>query len=84
MNADEKRRLDLTSTYTLAVKSYLATGKDGYDMLNSSNILMDEEEGIMLDTLVRNHFRVLGKCRPKVWVSQLTFHFFLRLRFQLY
>ena len=58
---DEGTPLDMNKQYTLGVKSYLKEGKDGYEMLEHSKLHIDEEDGVVLDTLIRNQFRILGK-----------------------
>ncbi|KAL3309485.1 hypothetical protein Ciccas_011968 [Cichlidogyrus casuarinus] len=49
--------------YRLAVKSYLAQGKDGYDVLKNCPVLVDDEVGPLLCTIVQNHFRVIQVLR---------------------
>jgi 5'-nucleotidase len=48
--------------YTLATKSYLAEGKDGFDCFADPRVavLIDTEQGPILPALVRNHFRMLA------------------------
>ncbi|XP_003390086.2 PREDICTED: 5'-nucleotidase-like isoform X2 [Amphimedon queenslandica] len=41
--------------YKLCTKSYIAGGKDGYSVFKDCNIIVDEESGITLTTLVRNY-----------------------------
>lgn len=43
--------------YRLCTKGYLASGKDGYDCLVGNRILIDEEDGPVLSTIVQNHFK---------------------------
>ena len=47
--------------YTVATKSYLSHGKDGYTafITEDTTILIGEENGPILPTVVRNHFRIL-------------------------
>lgn len=54
--------LDLTRTYTVATKTYIANGKDGYDCMLDPRVktLVDDEAGPVLPALVRNHFRILA------------------------
>eukprot|EP00798_Chlamydomonas_sp_ICE-L_P030827 gene30827-35863_t len=52
--------LILTTKYSLATKTYAAEGKDGYDMFADCRILVDEESGVQLPTVIRNHFRYLA------------------------
>ena len=47
-------------TYRLATKSYLAHGKDGYDVLANAKVLIDDEEGPQLTYAVQNHFKALA------------------------
>ena len=47
-------------TYRMATKSYLAAGKDGYDVLLKAKVLIDEEEGPQLTYAVQNHFKALA------------------------
>ena len=47
-------------TYRMATKSYLAAGKDGYDVLAKAKVLIDEEEGPQLTYAVQNHFKALA------------------------
>ena len=47
-------------TYRMATKSYLANGKDGYDVLANAKVLIDEEEGPQLTYAVQNHFKALA------------------------
>ena len=49
-----------TRTYRMATKSYLANGKDGYDVLANAKVLIDEEEGPQLTYAVQNHFKALA------------------------
>jgi len=54
----------------VATKAYLARGKDGYDAFVASDVelLIGDEGGPILPTLVRNHFRVLAALSG--WGSQ--------------
>ncbi|XP_022646777.1 uncharacterized protein LOC111270694 isoform X2 [Varroa jacobsoni] len=54
---DEK--LDLNQRYRLVTKMYLYQGKDGYDILKNSLILMAEDESPELCTAVQNHFQAI-------------------------
>ena len=47
-------------TYRMATKSYLANGKDGYDVLANAKVLIDDEEGPQLTYAVQNHFKALA------------------------
>ena len=59
--------LDKTQQYKLVTKSYLATGKDGYDALAKGTILVDDECAPNLTNAVQNHFKAIqmrqGKSR---------------------
>ena len=55
-NKDSKKE----RTYRMATKSYLANGKDGYDVLANAKVLIDEEEGPQLTYAVQNHFKALA------------------------
>ncbi|XP_065187556.1 mannosylglucosyl-3-phosphoglycerate phosphatase-like [Sycon ciliatum] len=51
--------LDLNGRYTVVTKSYLAQGKDGYDSFKDGEVVLDDETGPMLPTLLRNTFAEL-------------------------
>eukprot|EP01094_Clydonella_sp_ATCC50884_P020986 TRINITY_DN4499_c0_g1_i1.p1 TRINITY_DN4499_c0_g1~~TRINITY_DN4499_c0_g1_i1.p1 ORF type:complete len:549 (-),score=135.09 TRINITY_DN4499_c0_g1_i1:157-1803(-) len=42
--------------YSLATKTYMCAGMDGYSCLKEHKVLVDEENGQLLPTLVRRHF----------------------------
>ncbi|XP_072024736.1 uncharacterized protein [Amphiura filiformis] len=42
--------------YRICTKQYLAEGKDGYEVFRRCPILVDQEEGPILSTIVQNHF----------------------------
>lgn len=48
-----------TKKYRLATVAYMASGKDGYDVLSTCPILASGEECPFIQTLIVNHFRVL-------------------------
>jgi hypothetical protein len=54
--------LELERLYTVVTKAYLAHGKDGYAAFAAPDVevLVGEEGGPILPTLVRNHFRILS------------------------
>lgn len=56
---DSMEKLDNERKYTATTKAYLATGKDGFGMLASCNVLVSPENGPLLTTLLRNHFVLL-------------------------
>ena len=61
--------LEAKKTYKLLTKTYMAEGKDGFDMLVDSKVLVDEEQSVYLPTTVRNHFhylKVLALLDPRV------------------
>jgi len=49
--------LDPFKTYRLCTKGYLAKGKDGYDCLAESPVIVNEDDGPQLSTIVQNHFQ---------------------------
>jgi len=53
--------MDLDRRYTLSTTAYTAGGKDGYDCLVSEGVkvLIDDENGPTLPTVMRNYFRVV-------------------------
>lgn len=50
-------KLQRTRTYTLCTKGYIAGGKDGYSVFKDAKTLLDHEAGIILNSVVRNHFQ---------------------------
>jgi len=48
--------LDHEKKYTAATKAYLAQGNDGYDCLLGSEVIVDEENGLLVTCLVRRFF----------------------------
>ena len=46
-------------TYRLCTKSYLAEGKDGYDVFKKCSILVDDENCPRLHTIIQNHFSMV-------------------------
>ena len=55
-DGDGWHSLDLTAQYTVATKSYLASGRDGYAMFKRAELVLDGEQAPLLPGLVRNHF----------------------------
>ncbi|THD28102.1 Snake venom 5'-nucleotidase [Fasciola hepatica] len=51
--------LELDKSYRLCVKHYMAEGKDGYDVLRDCPVLLDDENGPILSTLIQNYFRTV-------------------------
>lgn len=50
------KALELDEKYRLVTKSYMMAGKDGYDVLKDCKVLVDEEDGPLLTTIIQNHF----------------------------
>ncbi|RMX59555.1 hypothetical protein pdam_00003660 [Pocillopora damicornis] len=50
-------------SYKVSTKSYLAKGKDGYQVFTKGKVLVDEEDGSILNTIVRNHFHSINIVR---------------------
>jgi len=48
--------LALDKTYRLCTTDFIAQGKDGYDCLLGSQVLVNDEDGPLLSTVVQNHF----------------------------
>lgn len=52
--------LDLTKLYKLTTKAYLASGKDGYDMLKECQVIVPGDESPDLTTSILNHFEAIS------------------------
>lgn len=52
--------LDLKKRYKLTTKAYLASGKDGYDMLKECKTLVPGDESPDLTTSILNHFEAIS------------------------
>ena len=52
--------LALDKTYRLSINDYIAGGKDGYDCLLESEVLVNDEDGPQLSTVVQNHFQTVN------------------------
>lgn len=52
--------LDLKKHYKLTTKAYLASGKDGYDMLKECRTLVPGDESPDLTTSILNHFEAIS------------------------
>ena len=50
------RPVELNHSYKLVTKGYIAQGRDGYDVFKQCRVLVSEEEGPILASIVRNHF----------------------------
>eukprot|EP00455_Lapot_gusevi_P003338 TRINITY_DN11372_c0_g1_i4.p2 TRINITY_DN11372_c0_g1~~TRINITY_DN11372_c0_g1_i4.p2 ORF type:complete len:237 (-),score=48.98 TRINITY_DN11372_c0_g1_i4:313-1023(-) len=61
--------LDLDCKYVVATRCYMWMGRDGYDALNDSEVLMDEEHGHLISALLRRFFTEL---RVATWWRHLT------------
>ncbi|KAJ7360478.1 hypothetical protein OS493_015579 [Desmophyllum pertusum] len=59
----DDKPLDKNKKYKVCTKSYLAKGKDGYQVFAKAKVLVDEEDGPILNTIVRNHFRSINIVR---------------------
>jgi 5'-nucleotidase len=54
--------LDEDRKYRLCTKSYLAEGKDGYDVFKKCTVLVDEENSPTMHTIIENHFTAIKVC----------------------
>jgi len=52
--------IDLNEMYTVATREYMARGKDGYTSLLTGEFIVDNENGLIISTLLRRFFRGLG------------------------
>lgn len=61
--------LERDRKYRLCTKGYLIKGKDGYDCLMGARVIVNEDDGPQLSTIVQNHFKsvqiVSGERRPQ-------------------
>ena len=61
--------VDLSKTYRLCTIAFLANGKDGYSCLAECRMIVNEEDGPQLNTVVQNHFQSVshlsGICKLK-------------------
>lgn len=57
--------LDLNRNYRLVTKSFVHSGKDGYDVLKGSKVLVPEDECVNLTYMVQNHFEAINKFLQK-------------------
>ncbi|PNW85315.1 hypothetical protein CHLRE_03g180600v5 [Chlamydomonas reinhardtii] len=72
---DEKTPIQMDKKYRVAVKEYLAKGKDGFDVFTECKVLVDAEAGVVLPTALKNHFVTLGvlsKWNQQVALSPLA------------
>jgi len=56
--------------YSLATKSYIADGKDGYDCFQGKRYIITEENGLILTTMIRNYISQLNTL--SLWKSYHT------------
>ena len=66
--------IDKSRQYSVVTKTYLAKGKDGYDVFAEGKVLVDEEELPPLNTLVRNYFTKLKVLKKMSTVSSDDAH----------
>jgi len=66
--------VDPDKTYRLCTKDYLAKGKDGYNCLAGSPMIVNADDGPQLSTIIQNHFQSVnylsGLCRFKYYHHQ--------------
>ncbi|PNH05856.1 Trifunctional nucleotide phosphoesterase protein YfkN [Tetrabaena socialis] len=70
---DERAPLLVERRYRVAVKEYLAQGKDGFSVFTGCKVLVDGEAGVALPTALKNHcltLSVLSEWDPNVKLSQ--------------
>ncbi len=53
----------METAYLVATKSFLKEGKDGFDMLKNCEVIIDEESGPQLITLIENHFKTIEQIK---------------------
>ena len=53
--------MELNRSYKLVTKGYIAHGKDGYDVFKHCKVIVSEDEGPILGSIVRNHFTACSK-----------------------
>ncbi|KAG2499914.1 hypothetical protein HYH03_002202 [Edaphochlamys debaryana] len=72
----EPEPLDLERKYRVAVKEYLAQGKDGFNVFAECKQLVDSETGVVIPSTIKCHFvqlRVLNKWDgKKIYLRSLT------------
>jgi len=61
--------VDLNKTYHLCTNDFVAKGRDGYRCLADCEVIMNEDDGPKLATIVQNHFQsvshLTGQCKSK-------------------
>lgn len=60
-----EEKLVLDKQYRLTTKAYLASGKDGYDMLKDCKVLVPGDESPDLTTSILNHFEAISIVKSK-------------------
>lgn len=55
VTSDKLSPLILDKTYTIATKTYMIEGRDGYDSLQNVKVLIDKERGKLLSHLIRTN-----------------------------
>ncbi|MEZ5926233.1 MAG: 5'-nucleotidase C-terminal domain-containing protein [Hyphomicrobiaceae bacterium] len=58
--------LDPGKRYKLAVNDFLATGKDGYDVLLKATVLLEANEGPLVATVVMDAIKTAGAVTPRI------------------
>lgn len=57
--------MDLDQKYKLTTKLYLSKGRDGYQCLLNSKVLVNEEESVDLQVCVQNYFEAIRILKSK-------------------
>ncbi|GIL42857.1 hypothetical protein Vafri_709 [Volvox africanus] len=80
----EPEPLDMERKYKVAVKEYLAQGKDGFHIFSDCKMLVDGESGVILPSSIKCHFiqlRVLNKWdNKKIYTRSLTAHWLKKVK----
>jgi 5'-nucleotidase len=50
---------DASTTYRIVTREYMAAGHDGYEALKGKQYLIDDENGVLMSSIVRRY--LLGK-----------------------
>lgn len=67
---DRKGPLKMDESYRVCTKEYLATGKDGFNMLKGPEVCVDCEDSVVLPTCLCYHFMKLDVLT--VWKQEVT------------
>ncbi|KAJ3120840.1 hypothetical protein HK098_004205 [Nowakowskiella sp. JEL0407] len=51
--------IDLEKEYTVCSRAYLVEGRDGFDALKNSTVIVGEHDGLLLSTIIRRFFTSL-------------------------